>query len=401
MMMEKVRGKLEGLIKEEKRRIEEELGELASNNYFMQSQLLMRKLQAEEFTQIEKYERIASQFSIDIVNNLHSYIITYLNRLIHGLLSVLKEFREDSEAHQLELPFSEDIITFQVMDLIRCKCSSKEKEIIRLYNEIVKYCDEDSGNMRLVRVVNRLRKGTNDILINVRYRNVLCEIQLAVASSHNTFLEYSNNFNHYLYELKRSVFGPLTELCGIWKNLDTRFNIYSTLNCHSASIRKAERAVHRCANEGEFRAYNKPFICSVCDHHYFHNKFIKRHSKCSECNYWVCARCLIRSSDCSEMLTALTFGTDSLGKNCRKLHSGERVIPKYGICIYVESQEVVIEPFRKYERKNCTKIVGIINKTLEEIYDISTEKQASKFRSKFLIFEMEEEYAKRHIKISD
>lgn len=52
----------------------------------------------------------------------------------------------------------------------------------------MKYCDEDSGNMRLVRVVNRLRKGTNDILINVRYRNVLCEIQLAVASNNNTFL---------------------------------------------------------------------------------------------------------------------------------------------------------------------------------------------------------------------
>lgn len=80
----------------------------------------------------------------------------------------------------------------------------------------------------------------------------------------------------------------------------------------------------------------------MCDHHYFHNKFIKRHSKCSECNYWVCARCLIRSSDCSEMLTALTFGSDSLGKSCRKLDSNERVIPKYGICIYVESQEVVI-----------------------------------------------------------
>lgn len=38
---------------------------------------------------------------------------------------------------------------------------------------------------------------------------------------------------------------------------------------------------------------------------------------------------------------------------------------------------------------------------MEEIYDVSTEKQASKFRSKFLIFEMDEEYAKRHIKISD
>ena len=80
--------------------------------------------------------------------------------------------------------------------------------------------------MSLVRVVNRLRRGTNDILINIMYKDVLCEIQLAVTNKENTFLEYSNAFNHYLYELKRSVFGPLTELTGIWKNLDARFNIY-------------------------------------------------------------------------------------------------------------------------------------------------------------------------------
>jgi hypothetical protein len=53
--------------------------------------------------------------------------------------------------------------------------------------------------MELVRVVNRLKKGTNDILINIKYRNVLCEIQLAVTNKNNTFLEYSNAFNHYLY----------------------------------------------------------------------------------------------------------------------------------------------------------------------------------------------------------
>lgn len=95
------------------------------------------------------------------------------------------------------------------MDLVRCKCSSKEKEILKIYHELIKKCEENE-NMSLVRVVNRLRKGTNDILINIMYRGVLCEVQLAVANSNNNFLEYSNAFNHYLYELKRSVFGPLT-----------------------------------------------------------------------------------------------------------------------------------------------------------------------------------------------
>jgi hypothetical protein len=58
----------------------------------MQSELLMRKLISAEFNQIERYERISAQLSIDIVNNLHSYIISYLNRLIHGLLKVFKKF---------------------------------------------------------------------------------------------------------------------------------------------------------------------------------------------------------------------------------------------------------------------------------------------------------------------
>ena len=82
--------------------------------------------------------------------------------------------------------------------------------------------------MKLVRVINRMKKGTHDILINIRYRDVLCEVQLGVTSTKNQFIEHSNQFNHYLYELKRSPFGPLTELCSIWKSLDIKFNIYKT-----------------------------------------------------------------------------------------------------------------------------------------------------------------------------
>lgn len=115
------------------------------------------------------------------------------------------------------------------MDLFRCKCTSGEKEIIRIYHEIVRQAEGGDSNWSLVRVANRLQKGTNDILVNVKYRNVLCEIQLAVANKNNTFIEYSNAFNHYFYEIKRSLFGPLTELSSIWKCLDTRFQLYPKL----------------------------------------------------------------------------------------------------------------------------------------------------------------------------
>jgi hypothetical protein len=41
----------------------------------------------------------------------------------------------------------------------------------------------ESGRMRLVRVRNRLRKGTRDVVLVVRYRGVLCEIQLALSQT--------------------------------------------------------------------------------------------------------------------------------------------------------------------------------------------------------------------------
>lgn len=68
--------------------------------------------------------------------------------------------------------------------------------------------------MKIFRVKNRLKQGTNDILINVLYKEkFLCEVQLAVKSpkaSKSKWIECSNMFNHYIYEVGRSLFGPLT-----------------------------------------------------------------------------------------------------------------------------------------------------------------------------------------------
>ena len=54
--------------------------------------------------------------------------------------------------------------------------------------------------MKIIRVKNRLKMGTNDILINVLYKNkYLCEIQLAVKSAQSKFISCSNAWNHYIY----------------------------------------------------------------------------------------------------------------------------------------------------------------------------------------------------------
>lgn len=76
-------------------------------------------------------------FASHMVKNLHSYIILYLNRLIHGLLIVSKYFYEvhiDKSWDMWQSP--PNLVTFKIGDLMRCKCSSREKEIIRIYKEI-------------------------------------------------------------------------------------------------------------------------------------------------------------------------------------------------------------------------------------------------------------------------
>jgi len=84
----------------------------------------MRELFIKGNKKKKKYERMAASYSIGIVNNLHCYIITYLNRLIHGLLTVANRFSQLPEVSHLELPARINLITFQIFDMIRCKCSS-------------------------------------------------------------------------------------------------------------------------------------------------------------------------------------------------------------------------------------------------------------------------------------
>ena len=76
-------------------------------------------------------------FATHMVKNLHSYILLYLNRLIHGLLSVSKLFFEKDIDKAWEMWQSPpNLVTFKIGDLMRCKCASREKEVVRIYREI-------------------------------------------------------------------------------------------------------------------------------------------------------------------------------------------------------------------------------------------------------------------------
>lgn len=78
---------------------------------------------------------------------------------------------------------------------------------------------------------NKLDQGNKDILMNLLYKDtMMVEMQLAIKSEKSKFIESSNKFNHYFYEMKRAEFGPLMEMCSIWISQDLRGDYYLKKN---------------------------------------------------------------------------------------------------------------------------------------------------------------------------
>ena len=58
---------------------------------------------------------------------------------------------------------------------MRCKYSSKEREVIKIYKEIDRLSKTNPQKFKVVRIKDRLKSGTNDILINVKFNDsILC-----------------------------------------------------------------------------------------------------------------------------------------------------------------------------------------------------------------------------------
>jgi hypothetical protein len=68
--------------------------------------------------------------------------------------------------------------------------------------------------MKIIRVKNRLEAKDNDILMNVLFMNkIQCEFQLSLISDYSAEAKKqkkTNEFNHYLYEISRSMLGPIS-----------------------------------------------------------------------------------------------------------------------------------------------------------------------------------------------
>lgn len=75
--------------------------------------------------------------------------------------------------------------------------------------------NDPNDSFKIMRVKDRLNQGTRDVLINawISKKNgtgIICEIQLAVITNIDKKQELLDQFNHFLYELKRSKLGPIS-----------------------------------------------------------------------------------------------------------------------------------------------------------------------------------------------
>jgi hypothetical protein len=92
----------------------------------MQASVLQNELERQGDEHIDKIEKISGKFSHKVVKNLHSHIIIYLNKLIHGLLNAAIKLFDQYDDPENIWTSPPNLLSFKIGDLMRCKCSSKE-----------------------------------------------------------------------------------------------------------------------------------------------------------------------------------------------------------------------------------------------------------------------------------
>lgn len=114
-------------IEQEKKAVEDHLQEISINNNLTQSQNNYGKLVEDDVYHIEDSEKVLGKFANLTVRCLQSYLITYLNKLIHGLLKAAHTFHQKHVKMFTNWSAPPHLLTFTIGDLLRCKLSSQEK----------------------------------------------------------------------------------------------------------------------------------------------------------------------------------------------------------------------------------------------------------------------------------
>lgn len=224
---------------------------------------------------------------------------TYTLKMLNNLLSGLNKVR--SRYENIVLESSLDLVTFGVMDIMRCRCVGSRQQILRIHREIEKRRDD----FEIVRVKNKLNESTRDIILNFRFRSsfLVCEMQLALGDSKD---EINDHFCHNLYEMQRSAFPVLFENASLLVNLDTRTSYFDAARqlefkpnprfSRSTLLVKDNRVycvnVHE-PNEMVFHSNSAPYCCSYCSRFIGSYCFSLEYLRCYRCMSCICPKCLL------------------------------------------------------------------------------------------------------------
>ena len=165
-------------------------------------------------------------------------------------------------------------ISFFVDGLLRCRCYYREEEITALYNELQSINKERPELLKIANVRSRHDYVTKEIKINLLYRNkMVIKMQLGIKSECSLFIKYFNNFNHFIYELQRSGFGPLIELSNIWMACNPRAD-YFAKEIHQMAPKLMEPV---CKLETVEMKNHLPFKCAHCSQYI--NRIVYRNKR--------------------------------------------------------------------------------------------------------------------------
>lgn len=102
-----------------------------------------------------------------------TFLTDFLNSVMEHLNSIRKTYNQEL------LESGVDLITFNILDILRCRCIGSKKDIKRIYDSLLA-----NPHYEVIRIKNKLNESTRDILINFRCRGsfLIGEMQLALGS---------------------------------------------------------------------------------------------------------------------------------------------------------------------------------------------------------------------------
>ena len=98
-------------------------------------------------------------------------ILLALNSLLKGLNSIRKCYSESDILSNL------DLVTCNILDIVRCKCVGSKRDIRRVYEDLLKQKEYE-----IIRVKIKLNESTRDVIINFKCKGsfLIGEMQLAL-----------------------------------------------------------------------------------------------------------------------------------------------------------------------------------------------------------------------------